>query len=458
MKTSATNEITENEQKIVLSQKRGRPAELTISKVTKKPKPSVVLPTDVLGKIQRNLNLSNREVYGVATAIRSESNNTISFEKNYKTKMNDDSHMLDNYFDIIDFEFVKEKKNVITKTPAKGIICSDLSGLITFLKEKRNLCDKTCFKFGMDGGGGFLKFCMSLVCSNCNDKKELTKKNYGKKYSDSGVKKLILLFIAPDVQENYNNISIIWTKLKLNEHLENATVAADLKLINLCCGLQTCSSSHPCAYCEASSNNLGVCGNYRTVNGCTNDFENWKSQTNADKKLTKKFNNCVNKPLLPAGDEKILKYIPPPELHLLLGAVNTVFDKMLVEKESIALNWAKECNVNRKITHGNRYSFVGNDCNKLLNHTDKLASVQCLEIDKYVNFFRKLKKVVDACFSKTLDPNYAEYIKSLKISFMDLDISITPKMHIIFEHVVEYCKYSDEGKFIQSHYKLQFVY
>ena len=234
--------------------------------------------------------------------------------------------------------------------------------------------------------------------------------------------------------------------MNINQHLEdNGVIASDLKLIMMTLGLQTCSCYHPCAYCDASHNNLEVCGTYRTVDGCTKDFETWQLKTDSNKNLAKHFNNCINKPLLPAGNKRILFCIPPPELHLLLGAVNTVFDNMLVEHKQVALDWVKKCSVTRKITHGNRYSFVGNDCKKLLRSTDVLASMRCFGIEKYVDYFRKLNKVVDSCFSKDLHPNYEEYIQNLKVSFMDLDIAITPKLHIIFEHVAEYCKCTNKG-------------
>ena len=55
-------------------------------------------------------------------------------------------------------------------------------------------------RVGIDGGGGFLKICLSLfdlslLASN-------TEKGFAKKFKDSGVKKVIILGITPDVPEN----------------------------------------------------------------------------------------------------------------------------------------------------------------------------------------------------------------------------------------------------------------
>jgi len=119
---------------------------------------------------------------------------------------------------------------------------------------------------------------------------------------------------------------------------------------------------------------------------------------------------------------------------------------MSVEFESVSLEWAKKCNVSRKCINDGYSSFVGNDCYKLLNSIDILESMKCLGICKYVEVFRKLAIVVHGCFSLNLDSKFKDYIKSFKASYMALGISITPKIHIIFEHVSEFCEHSKQGK------------
>ena len=344
---------------------------------------------------------------------------------------------------------MKEKQNIKTDAAGKAVICKNLQGFIDFVTKKRN-SSEVHVKFGIDGGGGFLKFCMSLQLTNVStvvDTQEFKKKkNYNKTFSEGGVKKLFIICIAPDIQENYTNISLIWRKLNMNIHLEDGgTIAADLKIINMICGLMTSACSHPCPYCEACSNKLDCGGDRRTVIQCKNNYEKWVMSEKCSRKNAKNFKNCSNTPLLPIVDEKILFFIPPPELHLLLGAANTIFDKMSAEYESVSLAWAKKCNVSTRCTHGSRHAFIGNDCNKLLNSIDIWDSMSCLGICKYVEVLRKLKKVVDGCFSVILDPKFKEFIKSFKLSYIALKIPITPKIHIIFEHVEEFCEYSQQG-------------
>lgn len=55
----------------------------------------------------------------------------------------------------------KKRKYEMIEAEHTAVICKDLSGLIKSIKEKRNVEDVR-LKFGIDGGGGSLKICMSL--------------------------------------------------------------------------------------------------------------------------------------------------------------------------------------------------------------------------------------------------------------------------------------------------------
>lgn len=56
--------------------------------------------------------------------------------------------------------------------------------------------------------------------------------------------------------------------------------------------------------------------------------------------------NCINIPLI-IGDEEtpVLKYIPPPELHLLLGVVQKLFDCLELENTNVATEWIKKSGI-----------------------------------------------------------------------------------------------------------------
>ncbi len=63
-------------------------------------------------------------------------------------------------------------------------------------------------KIGVDGGGGFLKVCMHIYTPNDPQLIGVMK--------NTGVKKLLILAICPNVAETYNNLRIVLQKLKLD--------------------------------------------------------------------------------------------------------------------------------------------------------------------------------------------------------------------------------------------------
>ena len=60
----------------------------------------------------------------------------------------------------------------------------------------------------------------------------------------------------------------------------------------------------------------------------------------------------------------------------------------------------------------------------------------------FVDALRQLKSVYKISHLKEVDPNHREIVKKLEISVMKLHnqfkVPITPKLHIVFEHLPEY--------------------
>ena len=65
-----------------------------ILKPRKKQK-SKTIPVNVLQKMQRDYNLSDRGLYGVAHSVRKGMNNSIKFENKFNQKLKESSHALD---------------------------------------------------------------------------------------------------------------------------------------------------------------------------------------------------------------------------------------------------------------------------------------------------------------------------------------------------------------------------
>lgn len=120
---------------------------------------------------------------------------------------------MDQFLDVQSLNFVNMKARVENSTPGPVAYCKDLDGLIQLVNERRENID-TSPKFGIDGGGGFLKICLSIQSLTLST--EVPDKPPGKKFKDTGVKKLIVLAIAPNAQENYENISRLWDLLQIN--------------------------------------------------------------------------------------------------------------------------------------------------------------------------------------------------------------------------------------------------
>ena len=63
-----------------------------------------------------------------------------------------------------------------------------------------------------------------------------------------------------------------------------------------------------------------------------------------------------------------------------------------------------------------------------------------------------------ACFGKNLDPDSPIFIGALKKSFMDLEVSVTPKIHAVFYHVSEFCSKHLKGLGFYSEQAMESVH
>ena len=106
------------------------------------------------------------------------------------------------------------------------------------------------------------------------------------------------------------------------------------------------SSLHPCCWCNIDKNNVHKKGQQRTI-GSLDDLLWTFFDARGTKKPTKKFENAIHPSLVTGNRETpIILVVPPLELHLLIGPVNTLYDalnKVWSESES----WLSKCNVKK---------------------------------------------------------------------------------------------------------------
>ena len=112
-------------------------------------------------------------------------------------------------------------------------------------------------KVGVDGGGGFLKITLNIIdleeCAETPQKRAKYSDGIEKsKLKSTGVKKLIILSLAPDISETHENMYVLWNLLQIQNALQKHIMrfATDLKMANILLGLMSHSSSHPCSWCD----------------------------------------------------------------------------------------------------------------------------------------------------------------------------------------------------------------
>ena len=160
--------------------------------------------------------------------------------------------------------------------------------------------------------------------------------------------------------------------------------------------------------------------------------------------MGKLVNSTINSSVLVENKEVlVLSKCPPPEFHIMEGFVNhTFFDGLvkLIGYES-AMRWPKKLNLVAKDYHGQK--FEGNACSKLLKNTEVLASLDILRnrspliVLLFLRSFKAMDKLVQACFSTgkvvvDLHPLTNDRV----ISYMDLNITVPLKVHVLFTHVI----------------------
>lgn len=186
--------------------------------------------------------------------------------------------------------------------------------------------------------------------------------------------------------------------------------------------------------------------NRRTLGSLRRDNSKFV-QAGSKIKNAKHFNNVVESPLLQGDDSvRIDDIFVPPELHLFTGVVNYMIDYIAdLTPADFIIDFFKSKNIVRKDYQGGK--FEGNQCSRIMEHLDQMEtmilnklnfniSIACMPL---LDTLRKFKAVKSACFSYQLSANFKEIINSFEMSYRSLNIPVTPKMHIIFTHVPEFC-------------------
>lgn len=116
-----------------------------------------------------------------------------------------------------------------------------------------------------------------------------------------GIDKLIILALAPNANESYANLKTLFSLINLNGlcGVVDFCISSDLKCIMVLLGLQTCTATHPCPWCNAKNTNLLKKGEARTFRGIKENFLEWEKSGHGKKLNAKNYGNlllcvCVN--------------------------------------------------------------------------------------------------------------------------------------------------------------------
>ena len=439
----------------------GKPAKVTLNPATSKR--AIFFSPDHLDNLQTNEGFSDRKMEKITNFIRTSAGKK-SIPSNYRQHRQEKSKILLDCYKKDHFEFeTSEGKSF------RPVIYADAMQLVErIIEERQTEGSNMNFKVVSDGGQNFFKICLSIFpedFQNFSDEMCSTKYSEGgsaaKKGKLTGVKRIILLCIVPDIKETYENIAKLFQITNLNNI--SFKFVSDFKLLLIVNGMQTATSSYPCPYCHISlsemrSYSLSYEKKPRTYGDLQLHFEKFNTHLDSNIKKAKGSFSVINKPLFEEQEDLcVFQKCILPELHLLQGFVNHVFWNGLVPllgREN-ALKWPKKLNVIAKNYHGE--IFEGNACRKLLKNTNHLASREVLgETDyiyvmPFVSAFNTMNRIVEYCFGSVQTYVGLEAdLKHLEAVLKDTGVTQTLKIHCILQHLTETIRYLNTGLGIWS--------
>ena len=405
--------------------------------------------------------VSNNDMKLFTNFIRSNAGRD-AIPSHYKEHLTEQTHRLENYYkkEIIDF---KDSQGNTIWRPTVWVNAEEIVDAVISIRQFEG---RPFIKVMADGGQGSLKICLTVLPEGYEpdmdgpgkENVESPPKKKRSLYEDggtisvkrgklTGVKKLIMLCIAQDVPENHSNMQKLFELTALNDI--SFAFVADFKLLLICIGCQTAVASFPCPYCYISLSDMRNGANAtlkhesRTFGTLRQDHNKFQSACDSDTKQAKFAHNTVNCSLfIEESDATVLEKCKIAELHIMMGFVNHVFFNGLCKEfgREVAMKWPISLHLVSVNYHGE--VFEGNAARKLLKSSDRLLSPEVLgdcnpiQMLKYVSAFKAMDKIVNACFGTAkVTEDIETLVDNLLKIYLGLDLSITLKMHVIFEHL-----------------------
>ena len=423
-----------------------------------------IITHESLDTLQQGLsNLSNTKMKGMANWCRTNLGKKC-IPPGYKEHQRDLSSSLKDFYQKEDVNMKLKGDEMGTRT----VVYANAKDVVERVCKERGIEGMPNVIITLDGGGGFFKVLATILPEDNtwtdDPENKATTSSKRSSYEDggtlhkgklSGVKRAIVLALVPEIKEDSNNFKILFDLIQLNEiHFK---IVSDYKAMLITLGLQNSVSTWPCPYCFIKFKDLAEEHTElqtRTFGQLADDYKKFCQELKCNHKLAKLSHSTVNACLIAEdpATEVLEKYILP-ELHSILGVMNHLFFKglcPLLTKEK-ALLWPIKLNQVAKGYHGD--IFEGNACRVLISKAYKLLDIPEIydeipsesekiivkeKVQLFIDAINGFDKIVSECFgTNPVDINKVEgLVADFESAYKKIGISVTPKVHAIFDHLV----------------------
>ena len=322
--------------------------------------------------------------------------------------------------------------------------------------------------FGIDGGQNKMIATMAVVPNDEKSGKERRQESdYSRRSKSTGCKKCLIVGRVDNVPENRGNVKVHLDQLHLRALQSEFKIVADIKLLDIMCGLQSTSSIHPCPYCtgakldkngrETNGKGTFVKGEPRTMKNLREDAEEYCRNGLQKRAMLRQFNSVEFPPLFvhPDQEEKLVSEIyPPPQLHVgVLGPGNDVLQflekQFPVDMEDFKHRHHIKGSGPGKTLNGPTLKRIMENKKGILDDLERVLSAGKPEFQLFVQHLSNLGQLNRAVNMKNLDIGLVKtLISDIEFVFKQLqqhfDISMPLKMHIIVHHYRDYFEQSGE--------------
>ena len=429
------------------------------------------MPIEVFKEIKKILELSKNKMEKMCRIMRK---SKVKMTPNVRAKLKEMDHLLDTEYETIrikvketqTFEVencektksgkkkkktgkVKKEKRVV-EVEKDVTLLKDTKGFLNRLADERNLWKPDIMnRISIDKGDNSLKVIVNQMDRNRDPEITFTRTEKPGNLC-SGVKRSIIVAYIENVSEDYGLVRTILELLQVDDL--DFVVAADLKLLNVLMGLSGHGGKYACIYCEGEKGlEAGQMRTFSRLLECNKRYRDRGSKV----KDMQNFFNVVNLPLLKMEqDQEVLEAVPPPELHMLMGAVNHKAELIRSHLEDLGVEkklweWCDGKGVTRRGYNGAN-KFDGNNASRFIKHAAKLKDEEWWPevLSPVLECLKAFEAVKDATFSWELEEGWEEKIsdytsmyaelQEYSASVLGLELTVTWKIHIICCHLSDF--------------------